>query len=524
MHCFLNKTCWELLQDTAARFPEREAITDTVQKISYRELVSRSEAMAAVLLGAGIKRGCRVGTWAGDGADYTVLFFALWAIGAIPVPLCTLYERKELETCIQAAEIEYLLVDPQFPGNRLLDVCREQTKLKPRQIWSLSDSEEAVKEGFRLLSSVSPVEKTALDAAMAQVLPQDHDLILFTSGSTGNAKPVLTTHFSRVNTACINAEVMETGPEDRICSVLPMFHCFYITVNMMVAVSAGACICFPKNYSSEMILKCIESEGCTILTAVPTRFSALLRKQKELQADLHTLRTGLIGGSTYSEEMFCEVCQLFDMTLLPAMGQTEATAGYSYGSLSDSLQLRSTSRGRASDGVEISIQMEGKPVPEGQTGEICVRGFNIMQGYYKDPAATKATVDADGWMHTGDLGYMKGEILYYADRIKELIIRGGENILPGEIEGVLNADERIEQAKVIGVPDPHYIEEVCACVLVKPGCQISEEEVRSLVAENLSRYKVPRYVLFLEEFPLNRIGKIQRDALGRVAIAALGLQ
>ncbi len=508
-----NITLWQMLCDTASKYPDRDAMVSREVRLKYSVLIRKSEEIAGALLKVGVKKGTHVGTWLNDKPETIVYMFALWCIGAIPVPICTSFVKNEFEGCIKSADIEYLITEDYYRDNCLLKLCREQTLIPAEKIFT---ADEYPKSDFASINSLiksSACSKDELKNAEEAVLPSDTDTILFTSGSTGSSKPVVTTHFSRVNTAYTQAAAYGTSQKDKFCSVLPMFHCFSLTASILAALASGACLCFPKSRRSADILQTIAQERCTVLTAVPTLFSALVRRQKEVAADLSSLRTGMIGGSTYTPEFFREICDVLGFTLLPSLGQTEATAGLTAGLLTDSIEKRSTTLGIPFDGVELRIMKNGSELPDGESGEICIQGFNVMQGYYKNSEATAAAIDGNGWLHTGDLGYLKEGYLYYTGRLKDIIIRGGENIFPGEIENILESDARISQAEVIGVPDPHYIEEVCACVVPTEACTITEDDVRSIVAEKLSGYKVPRYVEMMSSFPLTNTGKIDRKKL-----------
>lgn len=516
-----NITLWRMLRSTAIEDPAREAVVSTDVRLNYGELVSKSEELAAAFLKAGIKKGSHIGTWLNDRPETIVIMLALWCIGAVPVPICTSFALCELENCIKAADIEYMITDERYRDNDLLALCAEQKLIPADKIFTAA---ECGCESFKSIGSLIRAGVCTADelrAAERAVQTTDIDTILFTSGSTGSSKPVLTTHFSRVNTAYAQASALGATSEDRFCSVLPTFHCFSLTATVLAALSAGACLCFPQSRHSADILSTVEKERCTVLTAVPTLFSVLIRRQMEIHADVSTLRTGMIGGSTYSPELFREACEVFDFKLLPSLGQTEATAGITAGLPTDSIELRSSSLGLPFAGVELRIENGGKPMPDDKTGEICIRGFNVMQGYYKRACETAAAIDCEGFLHTGDLGYVREGYLYYAGRLKDIIICGGENIFPGEIENVLAADARVAQVRVIGVPDKHYIEAVCACIVPAEGCTLNRDDVRSIAAAKLSNYKVPQHVLFFASFPLTNTGKIDRRRLNELAAEKL---
>lgn len=287
----------------------------------------------------------------------------------------------------------------------------------------------------------------------------------------------------------------------------------------------GAAVCFPADRRSHTILRTIEQERCTVLSAVPTLFSALLRRLETMEVDLSSLQKGMIGGSTYSEDFFLQITRAMDFTLLSSLGQTESTAGLTSCTMDDPLPVRARTIGRFFPLLEGSIRHKdtNQPLGPGEEGEICVRGFNVMQGYYRLPEATKKVIDPEGWLHTGDLGRLdENGYVTYTGRLKELIIRGGENIAPSELEQILATDSRILQVKVIGVPDPHYTEEICACI-VKDG-NLTSDDVRRLIADAAAEFKVPKYVLFMDALPMTAVGKVDLRALRRQAAAAIGCQ
>jgi len=510
MHLHENETIGSVLHAVAARYPERMAVIDADRRLSYAELDRLVDQAAASLLSLGIKKADHVGIWAKDDALTLTTLYALWRIGAVPVPLCTSFLRTELETCCQAADVTYLFAGIGHKGQEFAQTIG--TLQIPVTVCPID----------RLLDcSGHPLEAVA--AAEALVAPSDPDTILFTSGTTGYAKPVVTTHYARVNTMYAQAEAFRAEPEDIFCSVLPMYHCFSLTATVLAAMSAGACVCFPADRRSQTILQTVEQERCTVLTAVPTLFSALLRRLETLDVDLSSLKKGMIGGSTYSEEFFVQISQALDFTLLSSLGQTEATAGLTSCSMDDPLPVRARTIGTFFPLVEGSIRdcRTNTPLGPDQEGEICVRGYNVMEGYYKLPDATAKVIDADGWLHTGDLGAMdENGYVRYTGRLKELIIRGGENIAPSELEYILSTDSRILQAKVIGVPDPHYTEEICACI-VKEGA-LTEDDVRKLIAARAADFKVPKYVLFMEALPMTAVGKVDLRALRKQAAEILG--
>ena len=376
----------------------------------------------------------------------------------------------------------------------------------------------------RFIAQSGKVSDARLEKACTAVKETDPDTILFTSGTTSRPRPVLTTHFNRVNTMYSQMRALETQKTDVFCSVLPMFHCFSLTATVLSALMGGACLVFPKDRHGHTILRTIDKERCTVLTAVPTLFSVLLERKREADYDLSSLRTGMIGGSTYPVAFFEKIERELGMTLLSSLGQTEATAGITSASLSDPLSVRSRTIGTFFPGTEGSIRsMEtGEALAAGKTGEICARGYNVMKGYWRLKKATSEAVDAEGWLHTGDLGKMdEAGRVYYVGRKKEIIIRGGENIAPAEVEEAIMEIGGVSGVRVVGVPDPHYIEEACALVVAERD--VTEEEIRAHLSGKFAHFKVPRYIVFPDQLPLTQTGKTDFRKAKELAVKLCGI-
>ena len=513
-NALVHKTIGQILAQQAVRHPNCEAVTDSTRRFTYAQWEALTDQAAKALLCRGIRKGTHVGVYANDNAVTLCVYYAVWKIGAVLVPLCSSYQKEELTRCLIDADITHLLLGSGPSGLRREDI---PARIDVIPIASPDDLNT-------LLLSGRTYGDAALRAAKDRVTADDPDTILFTSGTMERPKPVLTTHFSRVNIMLAQANVLEATEQDRFCSVLPMYHCFSLTATVLAAMAAGACVCFPADRHGKTILETIQRERCTILTAVPTLFSVLLERYRQGFYDVSSLRAGLIGGSGFQQELYLDVCRTFNFDLLPSLGQTEATAGISSCGLHDPIDVRLRTLGRFFPGVEgcIKSTVTGSPVPNGTVGEICIRGYNVMQGYYKLTAATSYTIDKDGWLHTGDLGSLDSAgYLTYAGRKKEIIIRGGENISPSEIEALIKVDPDVEAVRVIGIPDRHYGETVCACVVSRRS--MTEDHVRMLVQEKAASFKVPQHVLFFDEFPHSPLGKIQLSALKAAALDRLGI-
>lgn len=508
----VHMTIGQMLTRQAKLYPNYEAVTDATHRFTYAQWDALTDQVAKALVAKGISKGTHVGVYADDNAITLCAYYAVWKIGAVLVPICSNFKERELSRCFIDADVTHLLIGRVPSGVQAKDI---PAHIKTISILSQAELEELIADGW-------PCSDAQLRALQDGVSEEDPDTILFTSGTTDRPKPVLTSHFSRTNIALAQAGVLMATPEDRFCSVLPMYHCFSLTATVLAAMTAGACVCFPQDRHGKTILETIQRERCTVLTAVPTLFSVLLERYREGRYNISSLRAGLIGGSGFQKRLYLDVCRAFNFDLLPSLGQTEATAGITSCSLNDSLFWRTKTLGRPFPGLEICIRsttLSGS-VPHDVVGEICVRGYNVMQGYYNMPAATSFAIDTDGWLHTGDLGSLdKDGYLTYAGRKKEIIIRGGENIAPSEIEGLIAADPDVENVRVIGVPDRHYGESVCACVVSRSA--MTEDHVRELVRSQAASFKVPQYVLFFEKFPCNSLGKIQLTALKDAALDRL---
>jgi fatty-acyl-CoA synthase len=538
MELFYGETIGSMLHRTATLFPERPAIEYNGRIWTYSELDAISDRVARGLIAIGIKKGENIGIWANDRPNTLFCFYGAVKIGAIPAMLNTSMLPGEIEKLAVDADVRYLFFDEGCRDIDFVGACRDfkilQLKkgiyigdvhsegymhsisdLQPKGIFSLDD----------LIECGDAVEEKDLHAAKSDVQDTDSDVILFTSGTFGTPKGVVTTHFSRVNNSVAQAEAIEATENDKILIATPMFHCFSLSGNILAAMLVGACVYFPKNRRTRTLLDAIESDRCTVFSAVPTLYSAIIARKDIDRYDLKSLRIGLIGGSMYSPGLFLEIREKLRFNLLPSLGQTEATAGITAAMTHDSEEELSSTVGRFFDHIEAEIRdpITNTALPDGSPGELCIRGYSVMQGYYNRPDLTKTVIDSEGWLHTGDTGYINAAgNLVLTGRLKELIIRGGENIAPAEIENVISSDSRVSEVKVIGVPDPHYIEEICACVVHNNGQIITDEDIRQLVRETLAYYKVPRYVLFFDELPHTPSGKIALGILKEAVQGRLG--
>ena len=516
-----NLTLAQLLDQTACRFPHRIAIESPSQLLTYRALADQARAIGAGMLELGIRPGDHVAVWSDLSPAAIIVFYAIQRIGAVAFLLnpdlperaaSCLLERGDVRLVAvgprQQAAAEHLA--PQVPGLQVL-------RLPP----PASETEQGLTPS-RLTELGRQITREALDQAEACVRPEDAAVMLLTSGTTGRAKMVLTSHYSRVNSGIQQAHDMGARASDRFLVALPMFHCFCLSANLYAALAVGACLYLPASRHTADLILGLREGRCTILHAVPTQFRALIDSPRLHPGDSECLRTGIIGGGGYSPRLFCRIEQTLDMTLLSSLGMTEATAGVTVSRPQDSLTCRSTTVGRFMDHLEgkiVSVE-NSQELPVGESGEICVRGYGLMMGYYQEEALTASAIDSDGWLHSGDFGFLdEGGCLHLEGRIKELIIRGGENISPLEVETAMLEVPGVLACKVVGVPHTHFGEEVGAVVVREPNSTVTENGIRTWLEKTLERFKIPTVIVFLDKLPLNSVGKVDLQAAKKLAAA-----
>ena len=505
-------TVGDALKDAARTYPDRPAIEYRGTVLTYLELDKETDHLATGFLTIGVSRGTHVALWSELNAELLLAYYALQKIGAVTVMLSTALSKEALLDQLHRTQCEWLVVGSFYSDAGIDDIC--ETVHQDDGIEMVYMSSKHMYGEFDLhtvkIAGSGMSRKTLLNE-MRQVVPEDPSMILFTSGTNSRPKAVVTSHYARMNNAIQQADDLGATCEDRFCVMLPMFHCFSISTNILAALAVGGCLCLAEDRHSGTVLNLLEKRRCTIFNAVPTAYHSMISRPDFDQYDLSDLRVGIIGGGTYTPDQFVQFERKFGVTLLSSLGQTECTAGLTVSYLDDSLDVRSTTVGHFMNHVEYKIaHLEtGEALGEGERGEICVRGYLVMNEYYGDPEQTAKTVDAQGWCHTGDLGWLDADgNLHLCGRIKELVIRAGENISPKEVADVLLKDPRVADVKVIGVKDEHYGEELCACIVAADGAELSAEQVRQIVREHLEAFKVPAHILFFDQLPYSTTGKI----------------
>lgn len=524
MDKLISETIGYCLKERAEKTPGIIGLSYRDYSYSWREIDEISDFLAVKYLKYGIKKGTHVGIWSVNTPNWVFAYFALVKLGAIAILINTCYKETELEEILKYSDVEYI-----FYGNGIkdlnykdiLDKINISNLPKLKNTFPLEKNDD-IKWYMRSdYPSDMPVDDCKkLIQALNQVNAKDIASIMFTSGTTKSQKGVLLSHYNLVNNSLSISRQMGWNEQDKICVAVRLFHCFGITAGILSAVHAGSCIHLIKYYKTCEVLNQIEKYKCTVLNGVPTMFMAIVRNSKLKDHDISSVKSGIIAGSAIHSEEYINICKILNLKYLqPSYGQTETSPCITISALNDSIEKKGVSVGKSIDNVEVKIWncKENRESKEGELGEILTRGYHVMKGYYKMPLETDEVIDSTGWLHTGDLGFIDKEgYLYVKGRIKEIIIRGGENISPVEIEYYIKKLPSIKEVKVIGVEAEVLQEEIVACVVPKENCEVSKEEVQAIVSKYLTAYKVPKYVLVFDQLPTTSSGKIKLGKLKKI--------
>ncbi len=516
------------------------------RRLTYAELAHEVDRVARGLIALGFGKGDRIGVWSTNNVEWLLLQMATARIGAVLVNINPAYRPRELAYALERSEVEGLFTIPSFRTSAYVEMLKELVPeladgdptqdLKCDALPHLRrvvvydpeapDATERPWPGFgvwqEMLASGEAVDAEQLDALTASLDRDEPINIQYTSGTTGFPKAVVLTHHNLLNNAFFTAQAMHFGAADRLAVPVPFYHCFGMVLANLVAFSVGACVVVPAPHFDPLAtLEAIAAERCTAVHGVPTMFIAQLEHAEFNRFDLTSLRTGIMAGAPCPEALMNRV--ITDMhcpEILIGYGQTEASPLTHLTTREDSLERRTQTVGRNLPHQEVKVidPESGQTLPLGEVGEICFRGYHIMRGYYGDPEKTAETIDQAGWLHSGDLGTMDAEgYVQITGRLKDMIIRGGENIYPAEIEEYLFTHPKIAQVAVFGVADEFYGEEIMAWIELHAGEAASEEEIRAFCKEGLAHFKIPRYIWFVDEFPMTVTGKLQKFRMREIA-------
>jgi len=540
-------TIGEVLNRTAAEHGDRDAIVFPKRDLrwDWRKFEQQVERAAKGLLSIGIEKGEHVAVWATNVPEWVVLQFATARIGAVLVTINPAYRPFELKHVLSQSDAVSLFLVERFKSSNyfemLAEICPELSAAEPGEIDSaafpnlrhvVAMHEKAPAGAIsweQMLNRGDKISTADVEAAARSLSPEEKINIQYTSGTTGFPKAATLSHRNLLLNAYYVGHCQRLASEDRICIPVPFYHCFGCVLGTLCAAVYGAAMIVPGEYFQPGdTLAAIEAERATSIYGVPTMFIAQLQHDSFCDRDLSSLRTGIMAGSPCPIEVMRKVINRMgaaEVTI--AYGQTEASPVITQTRTDDPIELRVETVGRPLPGAEVKIvdPITGETLGDNQPGELCARGHVVMLGYYNDAEATGAAIDADGWLHTGDLAIRLPNGYYrITGRIKDMVIRGGENIYPREIEEFLFTHEQIEQAAVVGVPDPKYGEELCAWIKLKDGAEVSEGDIREFCRRQLAHYKVPRYVRFVSAFPQTVTGKIQKFKIRKQMCNELDLE
>jgi fatty-acyl-CoA synthase len=527
----LGETIGDNLRRIAGQFGDSEVVVDVPsgRRWTYRQFDADADALARGLLAAGIKARDRVGIWSPNCAEWVLLQFATAKIGAILVNINPAYRNHELEFVLRQSGVRLLVSAESFKTSNYRAMVGEVSD----GLDSLDSLERVIflgtPEWDELFVTGRSADAGPLATREAELAFDDPINIQYTSGTTGFPKGATLSHHNILNNGFFIGEACRYTERDRVCIPVPFYHCFGMVLGNLAAVTHGACIVIPApGFDPAATLRATADERCTSLYGVPTMFIAELALPDFGDYDLSMLRTGIMAGSPCPVEVMKRVVSEMHMAEVTiAYGMTETSPVSAQTTADDDMERRVSTVGRVHPHVEVKIinPDNGLVLPRGEPGEMCTRGYSVMLGYWNEPEKTAEAIDAGRWMHTGDLAVMDtAGYLNIVGRIKDMVIRGGENVYPREVEEFLYTHPEIEDVQVVGVPDEKYGEELCAWVKLRPGSGLAEEDVRAFCVGKIAHYKVPRYVRFTQEFPMTVTGKVQKFKMRETSVAELGLE
>ena len=539
-----NITIGDMLEETARKFPTHQAVKYIEMEYdkTWYEFNNKVDRIARGLVGMGFKKGDHVAVWATNYPQWMTLFFATAKIGVVLVTVNTSYKEHELKYVLKHSDAKAL-----FICDGLLDVDCEKTiySICPeirvcekgqinseelpylRKIISFDNYYEGMYHWNEIEAFGVLVSDREYKEVKASLDPDDVINMQYTSGTTGFPKGVMLTHNNIVNNGQATGDGMKFTENDRLCIPVPFFHCFGMVLAILASVTHGTTMLPLLWYTPMKVMHTIEYERCTAVHGVPTMFIGIMEHRDFEKYDYSTLRTGIMAGSTCPISVMNACVEKMNMKdIITVYGLTEASPGCTMTTVTDTVETRVSTAGQSYPGIETKIvdKDSGEDLGPNMQGEFCARGYNVMKGYYKNDEATQAAIDADGWLHSGDVAEVDEKGYYkITGRIKDMIIRGGENISPKEIEDVLYKLDGVKDVAVVAAPSYKYGEEVCAVIVTRDGAELDSEEVQKYVGNNLAKHKTPKYVVFVDSLPLTASGKIQKYLLREEIINTLGL-
>jgi len=543
----IDLTFGQVLDRMVEEFPDQYAFRYTTLDYTrtYEEFRDDVDRFARALISLGVRPGSKVAIWATNVPAWYITFWATTRIGAVLVTVNTAYKIHEAEYLLRQSDTHTLVMiesalDSDYRGivNELCPELASATPGEPLHCKRLPFLRNVITVGYTqqgcltfedAMRRAEDVSRETMLSMAARVQPDDVCNMQYTSGTTGFPKGVMLTHYNVVNDGKCIGDRMGLSTADRMMIQVPMFHCFGMVLAMTASMTHGTTLCPLPYFSAKNSLACINQERITCFHGVPTMFIAMFNHEDYRKTDFSWMRTGIMAGSGCPPELMRRAAQPDEMNMtgiVSVYGQTESAPGSTMSAWTDSLELRTNTVGYDFPHVQTKVidPETGKQLPDGMDGEFCSRGYNIMKGYYKMPEATRAAIDEDGWLHSGDLARRNPDGTYLiTGRLKDMIIRGGENIYPKEIEEFIYTHPAVADVQVIGVPDARYGEAVMACIVRKPGMEVTAEEMTEYIRSHMARHKVPQYIEFMDSFPMNAAGKVLKYKMREEAAERLGL-
>jgi fatty-acyl-CoA synthase len=540
-----SETIGRYFDAICAANPDRLAVISCHQNVrwTYSELKERVDCLAGGFIGLGMSPGERIGIWAPNCWEWLITQYATAKAGLILVNINPAYRRSEVEYALNKVGCKALIVTPRHKSSNYIEMLCDLAPELPAAVPSMLSAQRL--PHLRTVITLGPLKHAGclpfdrvLSAGTTDKLRRIEELapslqceepinIQFTSGTTGLPKGATLSHRNVLNNGFFVGEAIKLTPDDRLCVPVPLYHCFGMVLGNLGCLTHASCVVYPsETFDPKAMLEAIEAERCSGLYGVPTMFIAALGHPEFSRFNLNSLRTGIMSGSPCPIEVMRQVVDRMHLPEITiAYGMTETSPVSFQSSTDEALEKRVTTVGRVQPHLQVKVvDSSGAIVERGERGELCTRGYSVMLGYWEDPERTAEVLDDEGWMHTGDLGTLdEAGYCKVVGRIKDMVIRGGENISPREVEEFLYRHPAIQDVQVIGVPDSKYGEELCACIIVRPGHGLTTDAVRAFCRDQIAHYKIPRFVKFVESFPTTITGKVQKFVLRQTIAAELGL-
>lgn len=536
----INITIGEYLKKTAKLYPDKIAIMSAAEDnvLTWEKLDIITDEYAKGLMAIGLEKGHHMAIWATNKIEWILCFLAASKIGVCTVTVNTNYRLEEVEGLLEKSDVNAIVFMDGFRDIDYVEVVEEIVERSKKGLNKISNklkhfihfgnkkSPVAI-ELSGLLQKAKKIKQNELDQRMNELDSRDVINIQFTSGTTSVQKGVMLTHYNLINNSYHSGKLLKLTNKDRLCLAVPFFHCFGLSAGILLCIGSATTMVLVEYYRTKKVMKAVSGLKCTALHGVPTMFFKILEDPDFNKYDFSTLRTGIVAGAACNEKLTRAIVEKLGMTEVAiGYGQTEASPACTQTFVDDPIDKKIYTVGKPLPHVDIKIVdiHTGKICPTGVEGELCTKGYHVMKGYYKNEELTKHAIDSDGWLHTGDIAFVDNEGYYHiSGRLKDMIIRGGENISPKEIEDCLLRHPYIKGVQVYGVPEESYGEEIAASIQLMAGCSLSQKDIKEFLSNKLAWYKIPKYIEFCDQYPITPSGKIKKYVLQEKMIRKIAL-